>query len=80
MNEVRVFPQTLGTHIAWIYTNSDPLLLCNYCKYQTTELRANKQDRAKTDAFGMHHGLFEYVRLPMGLKNSPSIFQRLMNL
>ena len=34
-------------------------------------------DREKT-AFVTKHGLFEFMVLPFGLKNSPSIFQRLM--
>ncbi|HLP81323.1 MAG TPA: reverse transcriptase domain-containing protein, partial [Nitrosomonas sp.] len=42
-------------------------------------LRIDPRDRAKT-AFSTHEGHFEYVSLPMGLKNSPAIFQRLINL
>ena len=34
-------------------------------------------DAAKT-AFRTHRGLYEYVRLPMGISASPAIFQRLM--
>ncbi|CAF4738552.1 unnamed protein product [Rotaria socialis] len=35
-------------------------------------------ERAKT-AFTTPDGLWEFTRLPQGLKNSPSVFQRLMN-
>lgn len=37
------------------------------------------EDREKT-AFSTHNGHFQYVSLPMGLKNAPAVFQRLMNL
>jgi hypothetical protein len=30
-------------------------------------------------AFATHHGLFEYSRMPFGLKNAPAIFQRAMD-
>ncbi|CAK1577917.1 unnamed protein product [Parnassius mnemosyne] len=36
------------------------------------------QDIAKT-AFNGEHGHFEFLRMPMGLKNSPSTFQRVMD-
>ena len=36
-------------------------------------------DRKKT-GFSTHEGHWEFIRLPMGLKNSPSIFQRLMQV
>jgi hypothetical protein len=42
-------------------------------------LMINPADRYKT-AFSTPDGHYEFVRLPMGLKNSPSIFQRVMNL
>ncbi len=42
-------------------------------------LKINPADVHKT-AFSTPDGHFEFVRLPMGLKNSPSIFQRVMNL
>jgi transposase InsO family protein len=42
-------------------------------------LKIDERDRAKT-AFSTHSGHFEFVRLPMGLKNSPAIFQRLMQI
>lgn len=42
-------------------------------------LKIRPQDRHKT-AFSTPEGHWEFVRLPMGLKNSPSVFQRLMNI
>ena len=42
-------------------------------------LEINPADRYKT-AFSTPDGHYEFIRLPMGLKNSPSIFQRVMNL
>jgi len=56
------------------------------CKYFTTfdlmngfyNIKIHPKDRYKT-GFSTHDGHYEFVRLPMGLKNSPSIFQRMMN-
>ncbi len=42
-------------------------------------LQIHKEDRPKT-AFSTPDGHYEFIRLPMGLKNSPSIFQRTMNM
>jgi hypothetical protein len=42
-------------------------------------LEIDENDREKT-AFSTHDGHWEFIRLPMGLKNSPSIFQRLMQI
>jgi hypothetical protein len=42
-------------------------------------LKIRPEDRPKT-AFSTSDGHYEFVRLPMGLKNSPSIFQRTMNM
>ena len=42
-------------------------------------LEINPADRWKT-AFSTPDGHYEFLRLPMGLKNSPSIFQRTMNM
>ncbi|MCP4492734.1 MAG: RNA-directed DNA polymerase [Gammaproteobacteria bacterium] len=42
------------------------------------QLRIKNEDAHKT-AFRTHRGLYEYTRLPMGLKTTGSFFQRLMN-
>jgi hypothetical protein len=42
-------------------------------------LEIAEADKAKT-AFSTFDGHYEFNRLPMGLKNSPGVFQRLMNL
>ncbi|MCP4500716.1 MAG: hypothetical protein GY822_12215, partial [Deltaproteobacteria bacterium] len=42
------------------------------------QVRIKDEDRHKT-AFRTHRGLYEFMRLPMGLKTAGSIFQRLMN-
>ncbi|MCP4474504.1 MAG: hypothetical protein GY821_08075, partial [Gammaproteobacteria bacterium] len=42
------------------------------------QLRIKEQDAHKT-AFRTHRGLYEYTRLPMGLKTAGSFFQKLMN-
>ncbi|MCP4475119.1 MAG: hypothetical protein GY821_11265, partial [Gammaproteobacteria bacterium] len=42
------------------------------------QLQIKLEDRHKT-AFRTHRGLYEYTRLPMGLKTAGSFFQRLMN-
>jgi hypothetical protein len=42
-------------------------------------LEVHPEDRKKT-AFSTYDGHWEFIRLPMGLKNSPSIFQRLMQI
>lgn len=42
-------------------------------------LEIRPEDRKKT-AFSTIDGHYEFLRLPMGLKNSPSVFQRLMNV
>ena len=42
-------------------------------------LEVHPEDRRKT-AFSTFDGHWEFLRLPMGLKNSPSIFQRLMQI
>jgi len=42
-----------------------------------TQLELNPNDVEKT-AFRMHHGLFQFKRMPFGLRNGPSIFQRVM--
>lgn len=56
------------------------------CQYFTTldlasgfhQVEMNPSDIPKT-AFSVEHGHFEFLRMPMGLKNSPSTFQRVMD-
>lgn len=56
------------------------------CNYFTTldlasgfyQVEMNPDDITKT-AFNVEHGHFEFLRMPMGLKNSPSTFQRVMD-
>lgn len=56
------------------------------CQYFTTldlasgfyQVEMDPSDIPKT-AFNVEHGHFEYLRMPMGLKNSPSTFQRVMD-
>lgn len=43
------------------------------------QFEVNEKDRPKT-AFVTKHGLFEYTRMPFGLCNAPSTFQRGMEL
>ncbi|CAK1577914.1 unnamed protein product [Parnassius mnemosyne] len=65
---------------------SDVLDKLGKCQYFTTldlasgfyQVEMNPQDIAKT-AFNVEHGHFEFLRMPMGLKNSPSTFQRVMD-
>lgn len=42
------------------------------------QFKVKKEDRWKT-AFITHQGLFQYKRLPFGLKNAPAFFQRFMD-
>lgn len=56
------------------------------CQYFTTldlasgfyQVEMSPDDVPKT-AFNVEHGHFEFLRMPMGLKNSPSTFQRVMD-
>lgn len=56
------------------------------CQYFTTldlasgfyQVEMDPADIHKT-AFNVEHGHFEFLRMPMGLKNSPSTFQRVMD-
>jgi hypothetical protein len=42
------------------------------------QIKVAEQDRSKT-AFRTHQGLHQYKRMPFGLKNGPSVFQRFMD-
>lgn len=65
---------------------SDVLDKLGKCQYFTTldlasgfyQVEMDPQDIEKT-AFNVEHGHFEFLRMPMGLKNSPSTFQRVMD-
>lgn len=65
---------------------SDVLDKLGKCQYFTTldltngfhQVEMDPQDICKT-AFNVEHGHFEFLRMPMGLKNSPSTFQRVMD-
>lgn len=65
---------------------SDVLDKLGKCQYFTTldlasgfyQVEMAPEDVSKT-AFNVEHGHFEFLRMPMGLKNSPSTFQRVMD-
>lgn len=42
------------------------------------QIKLNEADKVKT-AFNVPEGHFQFLRMPFGLKNAPSTFQRLMN-
>lgn len=42
------------------------------------QILIKKEDREKT-AFSINHAKFQFRRMPFGLKNAPSIFQRCVN-
>ena len=41
------------------------------------QLEVDPKEREKL-AFRTHHGLWQFIRMPFGYKNGPSIFQRVM--
>lgn len=61
----------------------DKLGRCNY--FSTIDLKSgfHQIEMEETDvektAFSVDHGHYEYLRMPFGLKNAPSTFQRLMD-
>ena len=65
---------------------SDVLDKLGKCQYFTTldlasgfyQVQTDPQDIHKT-AFNVEHGHYEFLRMPMGLKNSPATFQRVMD-
>uniref|UniRef100_A0A224Z7U7 RNA-directed DNA polymerase n=1 Tax=Rhipicephalus zambeziensis TaxID=60191 RepID=A0A224Z7U7_9ACAR len=49
------------------------------CSRGYLQIEVHPDDVAKT-AFTCHRGLFEFVRMPFGLSNSPSSYQRMMDM
>ncbi|MCP4486382.1 MAG: RNA-directed DNA polymerase, partial [Gammaproteobacteria bacterium] len=58
--------------------NNRPCISTFDLKMGYHQLQIKLEDRHKT-AFRTHRGLYDYTRLPMGLKTAGSFFQRLMN-
>ena len=49
------------------------------CNAGYWQLPVAERDRQKT-AFVCHSGLFQYIRMPFGLKNAPASFQRTLDI
>jgi hypothetical protein len=49
------------------------------CNSRYWQIPVSPQDKEKT-AFTSHEGLFQFLRMPFGLRNAPATFQRLLDI